>query len=215
MRDLVAQKDIKCVLDIYLRHNGVIITEFEGYYRIKVLLPEQMRSMSGLQVVYVADDGSVQVYDTAIEDGMYLTFTTAHFSNFYILGDKVVDLWWLIILLAVILVIELILIVWLLKQRRDADKKGEEAYAFTPAAGLLAVHILPNGAVIACIVLGVLVAAAAVAIAVLLLQGRKAAPQAEERAGEDAAQDNAAQDNTAQDNTAQDNAAQDNTAQDR
>ena len=215
MRDLVAQKDIKCVLDIYLRHNGVIITEFEGYYQIKVLLPEQMRSMSGLQVVYVADDGSVQVYDTAIEDGMYLTFTTAHFSNFYILGDKVVDLWWLIILLAVILVIELILIVWLLKQRRDADKKGEEAYAFTPAAGLLAVHILPNGAVIACIVLGVLVAAAAVAIAVLLLQGRKAAPQAEERAGEDAAQDNAAQDNTAQDNTAQDNAAQDNTAQDR
>lgn len=98
---------------------------------------------------------------------------------------------------------------------RDADKKGEEAYAFAPAAGLLAVHILPNGAVIACIVLGVLVAAAAVAIAVLLLQGRKAAPQAEERAGEDAAQDNAAQDNTAQDNTAQDNAAQDNAAQDR
>ena len=210
MQDLVAQKDIKCVLDIYLRHNGVIITEFEGYYRIKVLLPEQMRSMSGLQVVYVADDGSVQVYDTAIEDGMYLTFTTAHFSNFYILGDKVVDLWWLIILLAVILVIELILIVWLLKQRRDADKKGEEAYAFAPAAGLLAVHILPNGAVIACIVLGVLVAAAAVAIAVLLLQGRKAAPQEEGRAGADAASgEDAAQDNTAQDNAAQADAAQD------
>lgn len=170
MADLVAKKDIKCTLDIYLLANGVIITEFDGFYRIMVLLPTDMRDMSGLQVVYVDDDGSVQVYETTIEDGMYLVFTTAHFSEFYILGDTELNLWWLIILLAVILVIELILIVWLVVQRGDKKKSQTTTYSFAPAAGLLAVVLVPSGAIAACIVLGILVIAAGIAIAVLLLK---------------------------------------------
>ena len=180
MKELLTDKDIKCALDIYLLANGVIITEFEGYYRIMVLLPEAMRDMSGLQVVFVADDGSVEVYETSVEDGKYLVFTTAHFSEFYILGDTEVSLWWLIILLAVILVIELILIVWLVVQKSDKKERTAATYSVAPV-GLLAVVLVPNGAVAACIVLGILCVAGAVTIAVLLAKkDKKQEPQQQE-----------------------------------
>lgn len=180
MRELLSDKDIKCALDIYLLANGVVITEFEGYYRIMVLLPEAMRDMSGLQVVFVADDGSVEVFETSIEDGKYLVFTTAHFSEFYILGDTEVSLWWLIILLAVFLVIELILIVWLVVQKNDKKEKTAATYSVAPV-GLLAVVLVPNGAVAACIVLGILCIAGAVIIAVLLAKkDKKQEPQQQE-----------------------------------
>lgn len=89
-----------------------------------------------------------------------------------ILGDTEVSLWWLIILLAVILVIEIILIVFLIVQKNDKKEKTAATYSVAPV-GLLAVVLVPSGAVAACIVLGILCVAGAVTIAVLFTKKDK------------------------------------------
>ena len=123
MKALVSDKDIKTALDIYLlMSDGSRVTQFNGMYEIKLLLPAELRGMSGLQVVYVADDGKVEVFET-VREGNYLTFTTAHFSEFFILGDTELDLWWLIITLSVLLAIELVAILLIALSKK---KKGED-----------------------------------------------------------------------------------------
>ena len=69
MQRAVADKDIKTTLDVYLlMSDGSKVTEFEGMYKIKLLLPADMRGMSGLQVVYVADDGSEAKAENSVAD---------------------------------------------------------------------------------------------------------------------------------------------------
>ncbi len=205
MKALVSDKDIKTALDIYLlMSDDSRVTQFNGMYQIKLLLPSELRGMSGLQVVYVADDGKVEVFET-VRDGNYLTFTTAHFSEFLILGDTELDLWWLIITLSVLLAIELIaiLLIALSKKKKGEDgaddgkgdaQNEDEAQGEKQGAGqkgaaakmnmvfppLLAVNLIPSGAVPAVIVLGVLVLVAAAVIIAMLIKGSKQEEPAEE-----------------------------------
>ncbi len=137
-------------------------------------------------------------------EGNYLTFTTAHFSEFYILGDTELNLWWLIITLPVILALELVVIA-LLAARKKRDKEGDaergrdasdprngaeqgtaKMNAFVPAP-LLAVNLIPGGAIPAIIALAVLVAVAAGVIVALLLKGRRREEDAEEEPAEEEA----------------------------
>lgn len=205
MKALVSDKDIKTTLDIYLlMSDGSRVTQFNGMYQIKLLLPAELRGMSGLQVVYVADDGKVEVFET-VREGNYLTFTTAHFSEFLILGDTELDLWWLIITLSVLLAIELvaILLIALSKKKKGEDgadggkgdaqnkdeaqgekqgdsQKGAAAKMNMVFSPLLAVNLIPSGAVPAVIVLGVLVLVAAAVIIAMLIKGSKQEEPAEE-----------------------------------
>lgn len=166
---LVQDKEVKSTIDIYLLKNNAKITEFDGVYLVKILLDNEMRSMSGLQVVYFDDNGNVQVYRTSIEDGKYLVFTTTHFSEFFILGEPELNLWWLIITLSVLFVIELIAIAVVWIKRKKQDGQTEKTCAFMPLASLLTV-IIPNGAVVACILLGTCIVVAGAALAVLALK---------------------------------------------
>ncbi len=163
----VTGKELISTLDIYLiTAQGGKITEFEGRYKIMLLMPAEMRDMSGLTVVYKNDDGSVEVYATSIsEDGKYLEFTTDHFSEFAILADKVVDISWLILLLYVIFALEIVAMVILLlvRKRGGTENRGEKAASVLPL-GLLAVITLPYGGVTVCILLGVCVALGALAL---------------------------------------------------
>ena len=56
-----------------------------GTYRVKILLPADMRGYDSMQVAYVDEYGDVQVYDAKVE-GNYLVFETVHFSTFYVVG---------------------------------------------------------------------------------------------------------------------------------
>ena len=153
MQELVAGKEVQSTLDIYLIKNNAKITQFEGKYTVKILLPEALRGVDGLQIVYVNDDGSLEVFQTT-GDGKYLEFTTTHFSEFIILGDAAIDLTWLIILLSVVIGIEIVIfaIMAITHKRRG---KGERLSAFAPAPLLLAAVIKPTGAVEICIALGI------------------------------------------------------------
>ncbi len=138
MKALVSGKRAVSELDIYLLKNNARFDAFEGKYVVKILLPAALREgAETLQVVYVGDDGTVEVYETTVEDGKYLVFTTTHFSDFVILGEKEESdwWWWIIILLSVILAALIVANIVVAVKRSheeddetpEADGKGKEA----------------------------------------------------------------------------------------
>ncbi len=163
---LVGDKIAKAVYAISLERSGVAVTSFAGVYTVKLLMPVSLRSAEGLVVVTEGEDGLVCL-ETRVE-GDFLVFETTHFSQFYVYGEREISLWWLLVGMTVLLVVELGLIVYLgarvsrkLRARRDTR---------LAACGLPMLAIMvPRGAVTACVVLGVLIALAAIAIAVLLV----------------------------------------------
>lgn len=187
MKELVGGKKVASALDIYLLKNSVKITEFNGVYTVKILLTEEQRRMIDAQVVYVRDDGTVEVFETTIEEDKYLVFSTTHFSEFYVLETPTLNLWWLIIALSVILLLEIIAIAFIIA-KREKDKNGNDksaandgnanetdktskAYAFAPV--LLSAIIIPDGAGITCIVLGALIVCATAALICVALKMTK------------------------------------------
>ncbi len=181
---LVKDREFKAAFDVYLEKDGLKITEHDGVYTVKILMKSGLRSVNGLQVVRVNGD-SVELYKTAIEDGKYIVYSTSELSEVQIIGEKTVNLLWLVILLAVIIVLEIAAILFLVFffGRTGKGGKGTNAGAVAPL-GMLAV-ILPEGAVAACIVLGVvavLLAAACIVLAVFKVRARKA--EQEDKSGE-------------------------------
>jgi len=177
-------KELKVTLDAYLLQNGEKVENFDGSYTVKVLIPSSLRNVNNLQVVYIRDDGKVEVFETKVE-GNYIIFTTTHFSDFQILGEKTVNLLWLALLLGGILVLEAVVIVFLIMKRRE-EKKGEEkaaAFGGFGIANLLTLY-LPNGIIPTIIVLAVLVVIAAAAIVLLALRLKKQAATATESGSE-------------------------------
>lgn len=153
----VSDKRVVASFDISLLLEEGKLTQFNGLYVVKILLPSEMRGEEGLIVVR-EEKGAAEVCRTTIEDGKYLVFETTRLSGISVLGEGTVNLWWLIITLLVVLAAELVVIVLLL-----FGKKGREKTASVLPLGLLTVFI-PNGAVVVCIVLGVCVVAAGVGI---------------------------------------------------
>ncbi|MCD8201054.1 MAG: hypothetical protein LUD47_03195, partial [Clostridia bacterium] len=112
--DLVEGKGIVAVFDISLVNSadGTEVYVFSGYYVVRINdLPESILAYDGLQIVFVGDDGRVEIYDTDVHaDEGYLEFTTTHFSEYMILGigaplsavEKETDLTAAIIALAVV-----------------------------------------------------------------------------------------------------------------
>ncbi len=172
LADLVEGKKVESVLDIYLLKNNAKITEFNGVYTVKLLLTAEQRNMKGAQVIYVNDDGSIEVFETTIEDGKYLVFTTTHFSEFFILETPAVNLWWLIITLSVVALVELAAIALIASKKKKTKKNDVKAYSAAPVA-LLAANIVPVGGVWISIALGVLVVAAAAVLAIVAIKRLK------------------------------------------
>ncbi len=172
LKDLVEGKNVAMALDIYLLKDNVKITEFEGVYTVKILLTAESRNMNGAQVIHINDDGGIEVFETWIEDGKYLVFTTTHFSEFYILETANTNLWWLIITLSVILLIEAFAIAIVAERRKETEKNEVKTYSVFPFAAL-AVMIVPSNGIWISAVLGVLVVAAAIVLAVMLVKKPK------------------------------------------
>ncbi len=155
-------------LDIYLvDNNGNVITEFNGTYKVRLLLPEEFRAMQNIRIVYYDNNGA-KVLRT-VRDGNWIKFETTHFSDYYLVADPPQDtlnLWWVIILLLAVIAAEAVIII-VLKRRNDAKVRSS-------AAGLLAAIVIPNGAYIVIAVLGVIaLALAAYAIYIFLKKPEK------------------------------------------
>ena len=182
VKDLVSGKKSVSSFHVSLLAKGNEVTEFHGSYRVRILLPEDMRDLKGLSVVGKNGD-SVEVYNaTRSEDGKYLEFTATRLTEFGVLADDPIDLLWLVIVLTVVLVVELIALAVLLifgKSKKDAATTASVA-----PIGLLAAIALKD-AIIVCAVLAVLVAACGVGIGFAVRAVRAARASGEKENSDD------------------------------
>jgi len=125
---VLAQLDISLIDD-----KDNIITEYEGIYKIRIFIPEEIRQRENMQIVFISDN-EIEVFDIT-RDGNWISFETDHFSDFYLLGDlietdeeyKVINLWWLIILLSVLAIL---LAIAILFKRKDNARKQKQVSAY-------------------------------------------------------------------------------------
>ncbi len=169
--DAVSKKKTLLTYEISLT-SATEVTFDDGVYTVRILLPENLRSATGLQAVAV-NNGAIEIFETRV-DGDYIEFKTTHFSEFIILGDKEINLTWVAILLGIILIAELVFeIVFSRKQKKN--KKDQKMYSFLP---VLAVLLTPNGIIPAIIVLGALSVAGGAVITHQVVKAKKAQEEA-------------------------------------
>ncbi|NLL55790.1 MAG: hypothetical protein GX242_01075 [Clostridiales bacterium] len=104
-------------------NNQILSSEnLSGIYTISFLLPKELRSHESIRVIYLDQNNKmVEAFDT-VRDGNWITFETEHFSGFYLLAneEKIINLWWIIIILSVLILIEF---VWIfLKKENDRNR---------------------------------------------------------------------------------------------
>ncbi|MCD8205020.1 MAG: hypothetical protein LUD29_00185 [Clostridia bacterium] len=186
---LVDGRGVVAVFDIYLYdpYSGTRVYVYNGTYYISIVLPEDVASFEGLQVVYVGDDGRVEVYDTVVDAGV-LYFSTSHFSEFVILGfvegdvigtpssdvngeGEDTDLLPAIIALSVVdgvlLILMIVLLIFFLR-RRNGYKTVRCASGVAILSALLGVT--PSGGVAIVVVLGVVALALLVADIIFIVE---------------------------------------------
>lgn len=146
-------KDLVGSLDIYLLKDDVKITEFNGVYTVKILLDTSLREKSNLSVVYVNDDGDIEIFNTSLEDAKFLVFNTTHFSEFYILADKDNKDVNLLALIIILLIIDILLIGVISYLIINYKLNKNKAYSLVFP---LILAILPKHAVVYIIVLSIL-----------------------------------------------------------
>ena len=159
---IAAAKDKAILLKLDITLGDVSVDN--GLYTVKVLLPADVRDATGLYVVSQSGD-TTYVYETTRE-GNFIVFKTANFSEFLLVGDKNVNLTWLVVVLAVLLVAEIAVIVFFIVKK----KKGAAAAAIVP---FLALAYVPAGVVPAVMVLGALAVVGAAAAATTTVQYSK------------------------------------------
>lgn len=141
----------------------------DSVYEIRLLLPESLRRSSlGMQVAYYKESGELIILDTE-RDGDYLVFksNTSGVGDFVILSDDEVNLRGLIVALALTVLAQLIAIAFLLIRRSKSGKQVKAASVAIPA--VLAVHFLPNNALLTVLILGSLAVILQIVLMVLLL----------------------------------------------
>ncbi len=156
---------------------GAKITAFDGLYTFRLLLPEELRGIMGLQVVYYDEStGNLAVLDTE-RDGDYLVFSATSLDDFVIMGDPTLDLTVLMVALGVVLLFQIIAIALLLSNR----KKGRSVARSTALLPMvaLAIRIVPQSALLVVILLGALVVLCQVVLTYLILTSRVTAPKKE------------------------------------
>ncbi|MCD8200618.1 MAG: hypothetical protein LUD47_00910, partial [Clostridia bacterium] len=155
--DLDSYVDGKKVLAVYsvMLVDTVSDTElalFEGNYTITIKLSSGLVGVEGLQILYVGDDGRVEVYDTTLsEDGQYITFTTTHLSRYVLVGGDETDLTTMIYFFAILLDVEtlvalILLVVFLVIRSKNGSGKKSKKVASIAAVALLAT-IVPAGGI--------------------------------------------------------------------
>lgn len=168
--EAISDKKTLLTFDISLMNGDTTVTgDGNGTYTVRILLPENLRSASGLQVVTMNDSG-IEIFETRI-DGNYLEFKTTHFSEFILLGDKEINLLWLAILFSVILVGELIS--GIIFNRKQKKNKNDKMYSI--AAPFLAVLLTPSGILPAVIILGTLSVAGGAVLTHQVIKAKKSA----------------------------------------
>ncbi len=160
--DAVNKKKALLTVDIEIKADGnVFASENNGTYTVRLLLPENLREATGLQLISYDANGDVLIYDTR-KEGNFLVFDTNVLTEFTVIGDQTINLMWLAFVLGGIFSLEIISTAIVAVRRKKAGKEdnsdenggGEKMYSF--ALPILAVVFTPAGIIPALIVLGAL-----------------------------------------------------------
>ena len=122
-------------------------------YEIRLQIPEEMRSLSGLTVAYYDRTTGVVELLECRRDGDELVFTADHVSDFVIFADPTVLLTPVIAVLGVIVLCQLIAIAVLLSARHQG-KRREARLSAVALPMLLTVRFLPENAMLIVCILG-------------------------------------------------------------
>ena len=180
--DILDDCEIKKIFDIKLVRDNAIYDSFSGTYKIKILLPSELREIRDLKVVYLFDDGKAEYYDATC-DGGFLIFESTHFSEFLIVGEKQVDLSALIIILGIFAIIECFALM-ILKFLSEGEKNALMGVMAMPPLMIVA----PQGGVAISVILAAIDIAIGIYIAILsvrLMRARRDNIEPFVTAGED------------------------------
>ena len=159
--------DVMAAYQMKLTSGNVAFTAFDGGYEIRLLLPSELRGVSGLQVAYYNEKtGELEVLDTE-RDGNCLVFKASRIADFVILGDPTMNLNGFIGALLVILICQLIAIILLLARRARSAKQARRYSLMLPA--LLTIRFLPDNGLTIVAVLGGMVILFQIILIYLLL----------------------------------------------
>ena len=160
--------DVMAGYTLRLTKDDLVYTYYDGTYEIRVLLPEELWGVSGLQVVYYNEKSGIEVLDT-VRDGNCLVFTATHIEDFAILGDPTMNLTPFIIALGLIMACQLIAIICMLGRRvKNARRAYYHASVALPTMALT-VRFQPTNGLTLSLVLGGCVVLLQIVLMYLLL----------------------------------------------
>lgn len=162
--DILADSEIKGVFDIKLSREGAIYDSFSGTYRVKILLPDELRGIDNLKVVYISDDGGAEFYDAKCEAG-FLVFETSHFSEFIITGEKKVNLAPVIIILGILAIVECVALI-IMKFLYESEKAT--VWSVAPISAMSV--IVPRGGAVIVSIISIVDIALGVYIAIMAVK---------------------------------------------
>ncbi|MBR2019905.1 MAG: InlB B-repeat-containing protein [Clostridia bacterium] len=165
--DKLSTLELMAAYKLKITHNNLTMTFLDDSFELRLLLPEELRGVSGLQVAcYDETTGVLEILSTK-RDGNYLVFETLQPRDFVLLGDPTMNLTGFIVALGVTLLCQLIAIVWL-TVRRAKNAKSVRRYSLALPA-VLAIQFLPENAILIVTVLGGLVVLCQIILTYLLL----------------------------------------------
>jgi len=83
----VKGKELLALYDVSLFRDGIKIQP-DGRVKVKIKIPEGLRNRTGLDIIHIADNGTVTPMNAYVE-GEYLVFITDHFSDYAIVAKPV------------------------------------------------------------------------------------------------------------------------------
>jgi hypothetical protein len=83
----IKNKELVALYDVSLFKDNVKVQP-DGKVKVKIKVPEDLKARTGLDIVHIADDGTVTPMHAVVE-GEYLVFITTHFSEYAIVAQSV------------------------------------------------------------------------------------------------------------------------------
>lgn len=121
-------------------------------YTLSMLLPSDLSDENILGLAFTDSQGNVEFYPISQKD-MLITARLTHFSEYYLLCERTVDLTALIVFLMILLVFEIVIFCFVLflrykRRRKETDMLPPSfMYSFTPMPLTFALRVKPEGGV--------------------------------------------------------------------
>ncbi len=161
--------DVMAAYQMRLTDSANAMLAPNGTFEVRLLLPEDLRNVSGLQVAFYNDKtGELEVLDTE-KDGNCLVFHSTRVGDFVILGDPTMNLTGFIIALGLILACQLVGVILLMVRRVKYAKNLMRHNSMILPTVMLTIRFLPQNGVTILAVLGGLVVLFQIILMYLLL----------------------------------------------